>query len=266
MLAAEGMAAPRDDSSHVTWRVAVIVGFAQIVAGVFPGTSGSAATIFAAMLAGTTNRAAATEFAFLVGIPKIYAASGYELLSEIRVGQVRRTGRRSASPSASRRSRRSSRSSGSWDISKPIALRFSRSTGCCLGGFCSHSHTSGVWPEAVQSPPSAFDGVFVESKICKTAKGTARRSWHGKLSGARWGAHEVKGTLGSRRRWRSAALNQEVLDANTSMGRRPSVTRALAARHCRRTSSGCGSGAGQASTCRPATLSGLCCESCPAFL
>jgi undecaprenyl-diphosphatase len=47
---------------------------------VFPGTSRSASTIFAAMLAGLTARPAATEFAFLVGIPTMFAATGYELL------------------------------------------------------------------------------------------------------------------------------------------------------------------------------------------
>ena len=36
----------------VTWKVAVTVGLGQILAAVFPGTSRSAATIFAAMLAG----------------------------------------------------------------------------------------------------------------------------------------------------------------------------------------------------------------------
>jgi undecaprenyl-diphosphatase len=45
----------------------------------FPGTSRSAATIFAAMLAGLTSRPAATEFAFLVGIPTMFAATAYEL-------------------------------------------------------------------------------------------------------------------------------------------------------------------------------------------
>src|SRR3546814_16059785 len=59
----------------------LLVGIAQVVAGVFPGTSRSAATIFVALLAGTTNRAAATEFAFLVGIPTMFAATGYEVLS-----------------------------------------------------------------------------------------------------------------------------------------------------------------------------------------
>ena len=62
----------------------MLVGIAQVVAGVFPGTSRSAATIFVALLAGTTSRAAATEFAFVVGIPTMFAATAYELLSLIR--------------------------------------------------------------------------------------------------------------------------------------------------------------------------------------
>jgi undecaprenyl-diphosphatase len=67
-------------SAQVTWNVAIWVGLLQIVAGVFPGTSRSAATIFAAMVAGLTLRPAATEFAFLVGIPTMFAATGYELM------------------------------------------------------------------------------------------------------------------------------------------------------------------------------------------
>jgi undecaprenyl-diphosphatase len=59
---------------------------AQFVAGIFPGTSRSAATIFAAMLAGASNRAAATEFAFLVGIPTMYAASAYQLYGQFKEG------------------------------------------------------------------------------------------------------------------------------------------------------------------------------------
>eukprot|EP01133_Synstelium_polycarpum_P028354 gene28354-34385_t len=73
MLVAEWLAAKQPDRTEVTWLVAILVGIAQIVAGIFPGTSRSAATIFIAMLAGTSNRAAATEFAFLVGIPTMYA-------------------------------------------------------------------------------------------------------------------------------------------------------------------------------------------------
>jgi undecaprenyl-diphosphatase len=86
MIAAERLAEHQPDRSEVTWRVAILVGVAQMIAGLFPGTSRSAATIFAAMLAGTSNRAAATEFAFLVGIPTMYAATGYELLKVVKGG------------------------------------------------------------------------------------------------------------------------------------------------------------------------------------
>src|SRR5574337_1207854 len=64
MIGAELLAARQPERREVTWRVAILVGIAQMVAGIFPGTSRSAATIFTAMLAGTSNRAAATEFAF----------------------------------------------------------------------------------------------------------------------------------------------------------------------------------------------------------
>ena len=90
MVAAEQLAARRaareGERSAISWTTAVLVGIAQVVAGVFPGTSRSAATIFVALLAGTTSRAAATEFAFLVGIPTMFAATGYELLSLARHG------------------------------------------------------------------------------------------------------------------------------------------------------------------------------------
>lgn len=85
MLLAEMLAARRaaqlGERSRITWTVAILVGVAQVAAGVFPGTSRSAATIFVALLFGVTNRAAATEFAFLVGIPTMLAATAYELLS-----------------------------------------------------------------------------------------------------------------------------------------------------------------------------------------
>jgi undecaprenyl-diphosphatase len=86
MLGAEWLAARQRDRSEVTWPVAVLVGVAQMVAGIFPGTSRSAATIFTAMLSGTSNRAAATEFAFLVGIPTMYAATAFELLKVLKNG------------------------------------------------------------------------------------------------------------------------------------------------------------------------------------
>jgi undecaprenyl-diphosphatase len=85
MLLAERGAARRaqalGERSTITWTVALLVGVAQVLAGVFPGTSRSAATIFIALLAGTTSRVAATEFAFLVGIPTMFAATFYELVS-----------------------------------------------------------------------------------------------------------------------------------------------------------------------------------------
>lgn len=86
MIGAEQVAVRLPQRSEVTWLVAILVGVAQMVAGIFPGTSRSAATIFAAMLFGTSNRAAATEFAFLVGIPTMYAATGYELLRVLHGG------------------------------------------------------------------------------------------------------------------------------------------------------------------------------------
>jgi len=90
MVIAEQLAAKRaareGERTAISWTTAVLVGIAQVVAGVFPGTSRSAATIFVALLAGTTSRAAATEFAFLVGIPTMFAATGYELISMLRDG------------------------------------------------------------------------------------------------------------------------------------------------------------------------------------
>ena len=90
MLLAEHFAAKRaavlGERSEISWTVAILVGIAQVVAGVFPGTSRSGATIFVALLAGTTSRVAATEFAFLVGIPTMFAATAYELLGVLKDG------------------------------------------------------------------------------------------------------------------------------------------------------------------------------------
>ena len=78
MVVAERAAERRSpDGTTVTWAVAVLVGLAQVVAGVFPGTSRSAAAIFMAMLFGLSRRTAAAEFVFLVGIPTMFAASAF---------------------------------------------------------------------------------------------------------------------------------------------------------------------------------------------
>lgn len=84
----EGYAARQPTTAALTWRVAVWVGIGQIVAAIFPGTSRSAATIFAAMLAGMTSRAAAAEFAFLVGIPTLFAATAYEAFDLYQSGEA----------------------------------------------------------------------------------------------------------------------------------------------------------------------------------
>lgn len=71
-------------SATVSWKVAIGVGIAQTVAGVFPGTSRSGAAIFLAMLLGLSNRAKATDFVFLVGIPTMFGASAYAMLEVLR--------------------------------------------------------------------------------------------------------------------------------------------------------------------------------------
>lgn len=88
MLVAEHYASRLPERDTVTWKVAVLVGLAQVLAGVFPGTSRSAAAIFIAMLFGLSRRSAAAEFVFLVGIPTMFAASGYAFLELIRHGSV----------------------------------------------------------------------------------------------------------------------------------------------------------------------------------
>ena len=84
----EAYASRRPPRELLTWWVAIWVGLAQILAAVFPGTSRSAATVFAAMLAGMTSRVAAADFAFLVGIPTMFAATAYEAYDLYDSGQM----------------------------------------------------------------------------------------------------------------------------------------------------------------------------------
>lgn len=84
IFAVEAWATRQPVKSDVTWAVVIAVGCAQVIAGIFPGTSRSAAAIFAAMLAGLTLRPRAAEFAFMVGIPTMFAATGYELMKTLR--------------------------------------------------------------------------------------------------------------------------------------------------------------------------------------
>jgi undecaprenyl-diphosphatase len=84
----EAYTARKPRSDELTWPVAHWVGIAQIVAAVFPGTSRSAATLFAAMLAGMTSRPAAAEFSFLLAIPTMFAATAYEVLNLYRHDRI----------------------------------------------------------------------------------------------------------------------------------------------------------------------------------
>src|SRR5687768_2028386 len=79
---------PDSDPDAIGWGTGVLVGLAEVLAGVFPGTSRSAAATFASLLFGRSSRLPATEFAFLVGIPTMSAATGYELLAMVGDGSA----------------------------------------------------------------------------------------------------------------------------------------------------------------------------------
>lgn len=64
---------------EISFKIAILIGIAQCLAIVFPGTSRSAATIIGAMLLGA-SRTAAAEFSFFLAIPTMTAATAYSLL------------------------------------------------------------------------------------------------------------------------------------------------------------------------------------------
>jgi len=82
-IAVEAWLRGRTLGDQVTWTMAVAVGFGQLLAAVFPGTSRSGATILLCLLLGLA-RPAATEYCFLVGIPTMLAAGGYKVFKELR--------------------------------------------------------------------------------------------------------------------------------------------------------------------------------------
>jgi undecaprenyl-diphosphatase len=73
----------RSGAAEISWKVALAIGAAQLIAAIFPGTSRSGSTIIIALMLGTA-RPAATEFSFLVGIPTMLAAGGWKILKELR--------------------------------------------------------------------------------------------------------------------------------------------------------------------------------------
>lgn len=68
--------------NEITWAIVLAVAIGQLVAGVFPGTSRSGATILLALMLGLA-RPAATEFSFLVGIPTMLAAGGLKIFKAL---------------------------------------------------------------------------------------------------------------------------------------------------------------------------------------
>jgi undecaprenyl-diphosphatase len=72
----------RKTGEQITWPMAFAVGIAQLVAGVFPGTSRSGATILIALVLGL-SRVAATEYTFLVGIPTMLGVSAWKIFKAL---------------------------------------------------------------------------------------------------------------------------------------------------------------------------------------
>lgn len=70
---------------RITWKQALGIGGAQVLAAIFPGTSRSAATIMAGLVGGL-SRPAAAEFSFFLAIPAMSAACAYKLLKFLKAG------------------------------------------------------------------------------------------------------------------------------------------------------------------------------------
>lgn len=68
---------------EITWPVTLMMGVAQLVAAVFPGTSRSGSTILFALIMGL-NRRVAVEFSFLLGVPTLLAAGLFKLFTHYR--------------------------------------------------------------------------------------------------------------------------------------------------------------------------------------
>ncbi len=74
-------------SATITWKVAIAVAIAQMVAAMFPGASRSGSVVVFCLFLGVT-RPAAVRFAFLVGIPTMFAAGALQLKDAIELGQA----------------------------------------------------------------------------------------------------------------------------------------------------------------------------------
>lgn len=65
-------------SADISWKVAIAIGAAQILAVIFPGRSRSGTTIMLALILGV-GRKAATEFSFILGVPTLLAAAALKI-------------------------------------------------------------------------------------------------------------------------------------------------------------------------------------------
>jgi undecaprenyl-diphosphatase len=63
----------------LSYKIALIIGFAQMIAAIFPGTSRSGATILCGLMLGL-SRSTAADFSFMLAIPAMFGASFLKLL------------------------------------------------------------------------------------------------------------------------------------------------------------------------------------------
>lgn len=75
----KGKASRINSLAEITWNTALIIGFFQLIAAIFPGTSRSGATIVGALLIGV-SRTVAAEFTFFLAIPVMLGASLLKIL------------------------------------------------------------------------------------------------------------------------------------------------------------------------------------------
>lgn len=75
----KGAASKINSLSEITYQTALVIGFFQLIAAVFPGTSRSGATILGALLIGV-SRTVAAEFTFFLAIPVMLGASLLKLV------------------------------------------------------------------------------------------------------------------------------------------------------------------------------------------
>ena len=83
ILLIESVFRNRQPIDEIPWRVACLIGAAQLLAVIFPGASRSGTTILVALALGC-SRPKATEFSFLLGVPTLLAAAAVETMSALR--------------------------------------------------------------------------------------------------------------------------------------------------------------------------------------